>query len=189
MSQMLQNADDVAKLSARTQAREAFFIEFAHTIRQAVPDVILMVTGGFRSRKGMQDAVLEGACDIVGLARPAVLEPSLPRDIILNENLPDEQAMVEARSIAMPWILKQLGVKSVGAGYETVRQVNLRHRRSYHNAGTDTVAGLVCKTNEEDGLAKSIDVIWLWLSLSLPMTIEDSRGSRGSTIASDICMG
>jgi hypothetical protein len=152
--QMLQSVDDVAKLSARTRAREAFFIDFAHTIRKSIPDVVLMVTGGFRSRKGMQDAVLEGACDIIGLARPAVLEPSLPKDVILNEGLPDDAAKVEARNIATPWILKQLGVKSVGAGYESVccsyRILFVMMR------GTNQDAGLVFKADEKDGLVEPI---------------------------------
>jgi hypothetical protein len=36
-----------------------------------------MLTGGFRTRAGMEQALASGAIDVVGLARPLVLEPEL----------------------------------------------------------------------------------------------------------------
>lgn len=110
-----------AQVSKRTVARESFFLDFAREIRKSLPDTVLMVTGGFRTRRGMEAAVAEGACDIVGIGRPAVLEPSLPRNIILNREITVEQAKVCAKRVDTPWLLKQLGPRSVGAGYESVR--------------------------------------------------------------------
>jgi len=53
-----------------TRAREAYFLEYARTVRELAGDVPLAVTGGFRTRAGMQAAVESGECDVVGIARP-----------------------------------------------------------------------------------------------------------------------
>jgi hypothetical protein len=70
-----------APRAASTAAREAYFLEFARKVR-GVSKLPLMVTGGFRSRVGMEEALKEGAVDIIGLARPLVLEPDLPVRIL-----------------------------------------------------------------------------------------------------------
>jgi hypothetical protein len=44
--------------------------------------VPLMLTGGFRTRQGMTDAVDSGAVDVVGLTRPITCEPDLPRRLL-----------------------------------------------------------------------------------------------------------
>ncbi|KAF4547883.1 NADH-dependent flavin oxidoreductase-like protein 3 [Elsinoe fawcettii] len=106
--------------SERSKAREAFFIEFAKAIRTEVPNVPLMVTGGFRSRQGMEAAVANGDCDLVGLGRPAVVYPTLPKDIILNSDIKDEDAVLALETIEAPWILKKTGLKGVGAGAESM---------------------------------------------------------------------
>ena len=53
-----------------TRAREAYFLEYARTVRSVVGDIPLAVTGGFRSRAAMEDAVSSGECDVVGIGRP-----------------------------------------------------------------------------------------------------------------------
>ncbi|KQM68110.1 NADH oxidase [Sphingomonas sp. Leaf17] len=71
--------DDGRKAS--TVAREAYFIEFAETVRAAV-SVPLMVTGGFRTVAGMTAALRSGALDIVGLARLLAIDPDAPRALL-----------------------------------------------------------------------------------------------------------
>ena len=44
-----------------------------------------MVTGGFRTKAGMRDAVESGATDVVGLARPLAAEPDLPKRLMSGE--------------------------------------------------------------------------------------------------------
>jgi len=61
--------------SASTIAREAYFLEFAARLRPLV-NVPLMVTGGFRTRQGMQQALNSGEMDVVGLARPLCVDPT-----------------------------------------------------------------------------------------------------------------
>jgi hypothetical protein len=58
-----------------TRAREAYFLEYARTVRGLAGDIPLAVTGGFRSRAAMADAVHAGECDVVGLGRPSVTTP------------------------------------------------------------------------------------------------------------------
>jgi 2,4-dienoyl-CoA reductase-like NADH-dependent reductase (Old Yellow Enzyme family) len=58
--------------ASSTRTREAYFLDYARSVREAAGDVPLAVTGGFRSRSGMQDALTAGDCDVVGIARPTV---------------------------------------------------------------------------------------------------------------------
>lgn len=106
--------------SERTKAREAFFLEFAKIIRKEVPDVPLLVTGGFSSRGGMDRAVADGDCDLIGLARPSVLNPSLPNNLIFNPEVKDQDAVIYRKKNQAPWIVKFIGISAVGAGMETV---------------------------------------------------------------------
>lgn len=79
--------------SKRTKAREAFFQEFAKRARNSVQvansKMVLIVTGGLRTRRGMYDAIQQGKVDSVGIARPACIYPDLPLTI-LNTSIPDD---------------------------------------------------------------------------------------------------
>ncbi|MEX6633555.1 NADH:flavin oxidoreductase/NADH oxidase family protein [Hyphococcus lacteus] len=66
---------------ASTKAREAYFLSYAEEIRQ-VAKMPLMVTGGFRSRAGMEDALASGACDLCGIARPLCVNPDVPNELM-----------------------------------------------------------------------------------------------------------
>ncbi len=66
---------------ASTQAREAYFIEFAEKVRAAV-QVPLMLTGGFRSVAGMDAALRSGAVDVVGIARLMAIDPDAPAALL-----------------------------------------------------------------------------------------------------------
>ncbi|MCV7423880.1 NADH:flavin oxidoreductase/NADH oxidase family protein [Mycobacterium yunnanensis] len=62
----------MGKASDSTRAREAYFLDYARTVRELIGDVPLAVTGGFRSRTAMEEAIGAGECDVVGLGRPTV---------------------------------------------------------------------------------------------------------------------
>jgi 2,4-dienoyl-CoA reductase-like NADH-dependent reductase (Old Yellow Enzyme family) len=66
---------------ASTRAREAYFLDYAQAIR-ARTRLRLMLTGGFRSAAAMAGAVAGGAVDVVGMARPLIVEPELPRRLL-----------------------------------------------------------------------------------------------------------
>lgn len=74
------------KVKDSTLAREAYFLDFAANIRQHVK-CQLMVTGGFRTVKAMNDALLSGACDFIGLARPLAVETDLTDRLIAGSDV------------------------------------------------------------------------------------------------------
>lgn len=67
-----------------TQIREAYFLEFSEKARQ-VTDVHLVVTGGFRTVGGMNEALASGALDMVGLARLLAIEPDAPKRFLAGQ--------------------------------------------------------------------------------------------------------
>lgn len=106
-----------------TRAREAFFLDFAHVIRDKFPSVPLMVTGGFRTRQGMEAALQEGACDLIGIARPAVLNPSLPNNTIFNHEVKDADAKLYTKNVPVAFLARLTGIKMMSGGAETVSAV------------------------------------------------------------------
>ena len=67
-----------------TIAREAYFLDYAKDIR-AVYEGPLMVTGGFRSREGMDSALTSGACDMIGIGRPLCIDSEVPNKLLSGE--------------------------------------------------------------------------------------------------------
>ncbi len=84
---------------ASTQSREAYFLEFAEKARSTTKTP-LMVTGGFRSRQGMNDAIASGATDFVGIARALAIEPDRPSRL-LSEQEPRYQVKPITTGIAL----------------------------------------------------------------------------------------
>lgn len=111
--------DQPAPAKQSTLLRESFFLEFAKEIRGRFPKIPLMVTGGFRTRPGMQAAIDSGACDLIGLGRPAAVLPKLPAEIILNDKVPDEEASVRVATPKVPGWVDWIPIKAVGLGIQT----------------------------------------------------------------------
>ena len=105
--------------SERTAAREAFFLEFAKEVRQRHPKLVLMLTGGFRSRAGAEAAIEDNACDLIGIARPAAVDPKWPLKL-LDESIPDEKAQMLLNKVPVPFFARWLPLYLVGAGAESV---------------------------------------------------------------------
>lgn len=108
-----------APKSERTAAREAFFLEFAKEVRQRHPDLVLMLTGGFRSRAGAEAAIRDGACDLVGLGRPAAVDPKFPL-LLLDESVADDRAVLPLNNVPRPFYASFLPKHLIGAGAESV---------------------------------------------------------------------
>ncbi|WOH36780.1 NADH:flavin oxidoreductase/NADH oxidase family protein [Thalassotalea fonticola] len=68
-----------------TRRREAYFLEYAHAIK-ASANVPLMITGGFRSRAVMEQAITGGEIDMVGLARPLCTQPNVSQ-LLLEQSI------------------------------------------------------------------------------------------------------
>ncbi len=69
-------------VATSTREREAYFLDYAHTVRKLAAGVPLAVTGGFRSRRAISEALESGDCDVVGIARPAVITPDAATAIL-----------------------------------------------------------------------------------------------------------
>lgn len=68
-----------------------------------------MLTGGLHSRELIASSLRERACDLVGIGRPACLKLTLPRDVILDPEIQDEEAHVGGYEIpggsTWKWVL------------------------------------------------------------------------------------
>ncbi|MEM7329278.1 MAG: NADH:flavin oxidoreductase/NADH oxidase family protein [Pseudomonadota bacterium] len=71
--------DDGARAS--TQKREAYFLDYAKDV-QAVAKMPLLVTGGFRTAAGMNEALATGEADLIGLGRPLCVDADAPAQLI-----------------------------------------------------------------------------------------------------------
>ncbi len=69
---------------ASTVAREAYFLDYVEKVRKLV-DTPLMLTGGFRSKSVMEQAVAEDKLDIIGLARPFAIYPDLAHRLLVDD--------------------------------------------------------------------------------------------------------
>jgi 2,4-dienoyl-CoA reductase-like NADH-dependent reductase (Old Yellow Enzyme family) len=111
---------DNSPSTMRTTKREAFFLDYAKAVRERCPRLLLMVTGGFRTRKAMQSALDNSFCDLIGLGRPSAAWPHLPKDIILNASVQEEDAQVHLSVNQPPWLLKLVPIKLIGFGADVV---------------------------------------------------------------------
>ncbi|MBC7277642.1 NADH:flavin oxidoreductase/NADH oxidase family protein [Nocardioides sp.] len=83
-------------LKASTRRREAYFLSYAERVRAELPNLPLMLTGGFRTVGGMVDAVESGAVDLVGLGRPLTVQPDFPAELLAGRA--DESVVNPRRS-------------------------------------------------------------------------------------------
>ncbi|KAF4488270.1 NADH-dependent flavin oxidoreductase nadA [Colletotrichum fructicola Nara gc5] len=158
---------------ASTLAREAFFLDFSTAIRKALSTVPLLLTGGFRSRKGMEAALKSGCCDLVGLARPVV---------------PDDEAMVIATRVPEGNMAKKLGVKLLGVGAERDWYIRRMHRIGSIKTSTlitaaDTKIGtsILRRFLSQRGLAQSQHGIYLAGNIAdVKKTLLDNGRSQHS---------
>jgi 2,4-dienoyl-CoA reductase-like NADH-dependent reductase (Old Yellow Enzyme family) len=73
--------DEQPAVRESTKKREAYFLNYAKAIRE-VATMPLMVTGGFRSREAMEEALNDGVCDVIGLGRPLCTHPDTPKQLM-----------------------------------------------------------------------------------------------------------
>jgi 2,4-dienoyl-CoA reductase-like NADH-dependent reductase (Old Yellow Enzyme family) len=67
-----------------TRQREGYFMDYAERIR-TVATMPLMITGGMRSRKAMEQALASGGMDVIGLGRPMCVDTDLPKKLLARE--------------------------------------------------------------------------------------------------------
>ncbi|BFZ64683.1 hypothetical protein YB2330_005835 [Saitoella coloradoensis] len=103
------NGVDVKQIRESTKKREAYFSGFADRIHDEInPRTPIQLSGGWRSRLAMAEAIKTGTCDLIGLGRTAVITPTLPASIILNPSIPDDCAQAPMWEIRGLWITRYL---------------------------------------------------------------------------------
>lgn len=68
-----------------TREREAYFMRYASDIKSKIK-CPLVLTGGFRTRLAMEDAIRNNEIDLVGLARSLAVEPDFPNRMLCDVN-------------------------------------------------------------------------------------------------------
>ena len=104
------------KMSESTRIREGYFTEFAEKVQGLESDVPIQLSGGFRSRTGMADALASGTCSLIGLGRSVVLEPELPAKVLLNPEYDDDGALAKSHIVRGQWLISAIPIKAVGSG-------------------------------------------------------------------------
>jgi 2,4-dienoyl-CoA reductase-like NADH-dependent reductase (Old Yellow Enzyme family) len=84
-----------------TIAREAYFLDYAARIRDTVK-MPLMVTGGFRTKQGMENALASEICQIVGVGRPLCADPHCIKKLFTGET--EKLPNFEKTLSLGPWI-------------------------------------------------------------------------------------
>jgi hypothetical protein len=148
--------------SSRTKEREAFFLTFSQAIRSHFPDLPLILTGGFRSRQGMAAAIQGGHCDMVGIGRPAILDPALPKNTILNPNASDTDRLY-TETFEIGWREWLTGNKAVGFGIQSVSARPLYEKASNvipKISLTKRTLGMVQQANPEKWWLVDVHLFW-----------------------------
>ncbi|GAA5863676.1 hypothetical protein JCM1840_000100 [Sporobolomyces johnsonii] len=68
--------------SDSTKAREAYFVEWSAQLRPVLKTAKLCCTGGFRTKRAMEQALADGATQLIGLARPTTADPYFCKKIL-----------------------------------------------------------------------------------------------------------
>ncbi|CEQ38968.1 SPOSA6832_00450 [Sporobolomyces salmonicolor] len=68
--------------SESTKAREAYFVEWSAQLRPVLKTAKLCCTGGFRTKRAMEQALTDGATQLIGLARPTTADPYFCKKIL-----------------------------------------------------------------------------------------------------------
>lgn len=95
---------DQAQLE-RTSQREAYFLRYAEEVRE-LAQMPLMVTGGFRSRATMEQAVESGVCQMIGLGRPFCVANDFVQPLLagtLDELPAPEQQLMQRSGFFSPF--------------------------------------------------------------------------------------
>jgi 2,4-dienoyl-CoA reductase-like NADH-dependent reductase (Old Yellow Enzyme family) len=83
-----------------TKAREAYFLDYCEEVRKIVKSP-LMLTGGFRTSHGMNEALASGVCDMVGIARSLAINPNFSNELLSGK---DVKSLVKPLSTGFPFL-------------------------------------------------------------------------------------
>ena len=119
-----------------TRAREAYFLEFAERAA-GTAKMPVAVTGGFRSRPKMDAALKAGACQMIGLGRPAITEPDAGLKLCADENTQLDlwEERLEPQALAGHWYFMQFYRMGRGEGLDPELDPRRGQPRLHENRG------------------------------------------------------
>jgi 2,4-dienoyl-CoA reductase-like NADH-dependent reductase (Old Yellow Enzyme family) len=98
-----------------TQMREAYFVDFALAMREKV-SIPLMVTGGFRRRDVMEQAIASGGADLIGVGRPLCVMTDAPAQILQGlAELPRYEAQLALLPTWLGFLNRNTTVRTVAS--------------------------------------------------------------------------
>jgi 2,4-dienoyl-CoA reductase-like NADH-dependent reductase (Old Yellow Enzyme family) len=110
--------EEPQNVARSTLAREAYFVDFALAMQEKV-SIPLMVTGGFRKRAAMEQAIEIGGADLIGIGRPMCVDTDAPAQLLAGT---DELNRYEQALSLLPawlsWLTKISAVRTL-SGFAT----------------------------------------------------------------------
>ena len=108
--------EEKQNVAQSTLMREAYFVDFAVAMREKV-SVPLMVTGGFRQRAAMEQAIESGSADVIGLGRPMCVMTDAPNQLLNGlDELPRYENSLSLFPSWLAW-LSNLNILKAVAGF------------------------------------------------------------------------
>ena len=150
------------KRKESTIAREAFFLDYAEKIRENV-SIPLMVTGGFRTREGMNNALESGVCDVIGIARPLCGDPNSASDIIKRKinKLPNYEKTLQIGSGVLSTSSRFLSIQAINA-FSQMAWFYIQIKRMADGAPPSMKLGVLkafwLNSRDEKKVLKSLDI-------------------------------
>jgi len=106
-------APEEQNVAASTLQREAYFVDFAKAMRAELK-MPLMVTGGFRTRSAMEQALKQGAADLIGLGRPLCYFPEGPKRLLGGmEMLPRKENELALFPPSLEWLKRWKAMRAI----------------------------------------------------------------------------
>ncbi|PWN32731.1 NADH oxidase [Meira miltonrushii] len=107
-----------------TIKREAFFLEFSEIIRKGIKKSTIWTTGGFRTAKGMIDAIQSGSTDGIGLGRPVTQEFDLPKKLISGEAVAATKTLLDENNFMITNVASGTQMQQIGNKIQPFDQAN-----------------------------------------------------------------
>ncbi|MDG2271394.1 MAG: NADH:flavin oxidoreductase/NADH oxidase family protein [Halioglobus sp.] len=93
--------EEQQNVAPSTLMREAYFVDFALAMKKTV-SIPLLVTGGFRRRAVMEQAITAGGADLIGLGRPLCVVTDAPTKLL--EGVSELPRFEDQLSMFPPWL-------------------------------------------------------------------------------------
>ena len=98
-----------------TRLKAGSFADFCEKVHTLKTDISVQLSGNFRSRTDMANAIDSGDCQLIALGRPAVLKPELLKKV-LNPEYDDSGALAISHIVKGRSFSNMIPIKIVGRG-------------------------------------------------------------------------